>query len=47
MLPPQAVTSTTARIRYLTIDGADQLARELAERIPRVVQETLENIRGQ
>jgi D-beta-D-heptose 7-phosphate kinase/D-beta-D-heptose 1-phosphate adenosyltransferase len=47
VLPPQAVTSTTARIRYLTIDGADQLARELADRIPRVVQETLENLRGQ
>lgn len=46
-LPPQAVTSTSARIRILSIDGADQLARELAQRIPRVVQETLESLRGQ
>jgi D-glycero-beta-D-manno-heptose 1-phosphate adenylyltransferase len=46
-LPPQATTSTTARIRMLSIDGADQLARELAERIPHVVQETLEKLRVQ
>lgn len=45
-LPPQATTSTSARIRMLTIDGANHLARELAERIPRMVQETLENMRG-
>lgn len=46
-LPPQGTTSTTARIRFLTIDGADQLARELAERIPCVVQESLDKLRGQ
>ncbi len=45
-LPPQATTSTTARIRMLSIDGADQLARELAERLPRLVQESLENMRA-
>lgn len=45
-LPPQATTSTTARIRLLSIDGADQLARELSERIPHVVQESLEKLRG-
>lgn len=28
-LPPQATTSTTARIRNLTIDGAESLAREI------------------
>lgn len=28
-LPAQATTSTTARIRNLTIDGAEQLAREI------------------
>jgi len=28
-LPPQATTSTTARIRKLTIDGASQLAQEI------------------
>jgi D-beta-D-heptose 7-phosphate kinase/D-beta-D-heptose 1-phosphate adenosyltransferase len=45
-LPPQGVTSTTARIRMLSIDGAGQLAQELAERIPKVVQESLEKLRG-
>lgn len=44
-LPPQGTTSTTARIRFLTIDGADQLARELTRQIPRVVQESLNNMR--
>lgn len=44
-LPPQATTSTTARIRFLTIDGADQLARELKDRIPKLVSESLNNIR--
>jgi rfaE bifunctional protein nucleotidyltransferase chain/domain len=28
-LPPQATTTTTARVRNLTIDGADRLAREV------------------
>lgn len=46
MLPPQGATSTTARIRRLSIDGAGQLAQELAERIPKVVQESLEKLSG-
>lgn len=29
VLPPQATTSTTARIRLLTIDGAEQLANQI------------------
>jgi len=29
VLPPQATTSTTARIRNLTIEGAEKLAREV------------------
>lgn len=29
VLPPQATTSTTARIRLLTIDGAEQLAGQI------------------
>jgi rfaE bifunctional protein nucleotidyltransferase chain/domain len=29
ILPPQATTSTTARIRNLTIEGAEKLAREV------------------
>jgi len=30
-MPPQATTSTTARIRKLTIDGAEELAREVVK----------------
>lgn len=45
-LPPQATTSTTARIRTLTIDGADMLARSLEKRIPEVVREALNEMRG-
>jgi D-beta-D-heptose 7-phosphate kinase/D-beta-D-heptose 1-phosphate adenosyltransferase len=45
-LPPQGTTSTTARIRHLTIDGADSLAKELHKRIPLVVQESLDHIRN-
>jgi len=45
-LPPQATTSTSARIRTLTIDGADTLAQELHKRIPIVVQETLDYVRN-
>jgi len=31
ILPPQATTSTTARIRKLTIEGAEKLAREVQQ----------------
>lgn len=31
MLPPQATTSTSARIRTLTIDGAEKLASEITK----------------
>jgi D-beta-D-heptose 7-phosphate kinase/D-beta-D-heptose 1-phosphate adenosyltransferase len=44
-LPPQAATSTTARIRYFTIEGADELARELTQKIPEVELRTLDNYR--
>ena len=44
-LPQQAPTSTTARIRFFTIEGADELARELTQRIPEVVLHTLNNFR--
>jgi D-beta-D-heptose 7-phosphate kinase/D-beta-D-heptose 1-phosphate adenosyltransferase len=46
ILPPQATTHTSARIRLLSIDGADQLAKELSERVPKLVQETLDKLRG-
>lgn len=45
-LPPQATTSSTARIRFLTIDGADALARDLAQRLPDVVLESFNKFRG-
>jgi D-beta-D-heptose 7-phosphate kinase/D-beta-D-heptose 1-phosphate adenosyltransferase len=32
-LPPQGVTSTTARVRNLTIEGAETLAKEVSELI--------------
>jgi len=31
VLPPQATTTTTARIRNLTIEGAEKLAREITK----------------
>ncbi len=33
VLPPQATTTTTARVRNLTIEGAEKLAREVNELI--------------
>ena len=41
-LPPQATTSTTARIRNLTIDGAERLARE----VNKLTQDFLNSIRN-
>lgn len=41
-LPPQATTSTSARVRNLTIDGAEQLAKEIG----RITQEFLDKIRN-
>ena len=38
-LPPQATTSTTARVRMLTIDGADQFYNTLMEKIPELYKE--------
>ncbi len=40
-LPPQATTTTSARIRNLTIEGAEKLAKE----VTRLTGEFLENIR--
>jgi D-glycero-beta-D-manno-heptose 1-phosphate adenylyltransferase len=45
-LPHQATTSTTARVRLLSIQGADQLANHLIENIPKLVNEALAGIRG-
>ncbi|MFA6503243.1 MAG: adenylyltransferase/cytidyltransferase family protein [Candidatus Paceibacterota bacterium] len=45
-LPPQAATSTTARVRLLTITGADELARDITQGIPLVVQNALKKFRS-
>jgi D-beta-D-heptose 7-phosphate kinase/D-beta-D-heptose 1-phosphate adenosyltransferase len=44
-LPPQAATSTTARVRLLTISGADELAREIMKGVPVVVKNALDKFR--
>ena len=45
-LPPQAATSTTARVRELTISGADELAQEIIDRVPAAVKNALEKFRN-
>ena len=45
-LPPQAATSTTARVRLLTISGADQFAREIMQGVPELVKKALNKFRG-
>lgn len=44
VLPPQAATSTTARVRELTISGADQLAQEIIQQIPQLVKNALNSL---
>ena len=44
-LPPQAATSTTARVRLLTISGADELAKEIMHGMPIVVKNALDKFR--
>lgn len=46
VLPPQATTSTTARVRQVSMLGADQLAAELAEQIPEIVRSALNKIKS-
>ena len=45
-LPPQAATSTTARVRLLTISGADHLAREIMQAVPELVKNALHKFRS-
>lgn len=45
-LPAQAATSTTARVRLLTISGADALAQEIMQGVPLVVKNALEKFRS-
>lgn len=47
ILPPQAATSTTARVRLLTISGADQLAQDIIKGVPELVQNALKKFRSQ
>lgn len=42
VLPPQGVTTTTARVRNLTIEGAETLAKEVTE----LIEKFLSNIRA-
>jgi D-glycero-beta-D-manno-heptose 1-phosphate adenylyltransferase len=44
VLPPQAATSTTARVRELTISGADQLAQEIMRQVPQLVKNALDSL---
>jgi rfaE bifunctional protein nucleotidyltransferase chain/domain len=46
VLPPQATTSTTARVRQVSMLGADELAQELAEQIPQIVRDALNKIKS-
>ncbi len=46
VLPPQATTSTTERIRKVSMIGADQLAEELAKHIPDVVHSVLQQMKS-
>ena len=44
VLPPQAATSTTARVREHTISGADQLAQEIIKQVPQLVKNALDSL---
>lgn len=46
VLPPQATTSTTARVRQVSMLGADELAQELASAIPEIVKNALNKIKA-
>lgn len=45
-LPPQATTSTTARVRQVSMIGAEELADELAKHIPEVVKNVLHKLKS-
>lgn len=46
VLPPQATTSTTARVRQVSMLGADQLAEELGKEIPKIVRNVLKKMKS-
>lgn len=45
-LPPQAVTSTTARVRQVSLLGADEMAEELSKQIPELVRSMLDKLKN-
>ncbi|TSC68261.1 MAG: rfaE bifunctional protein, domain II [Parcubacteria group bacterium Gr01-1014_56] len=45
LLPPQASTHTSARIRTLTISGADELAKDIMKGVPELVKNALNKFR--
>jgi D-beta-D-heptose 7-phosphate kinase/D-beta-D-heptose 1-phosphate adenosyltransferase len=45
LLQPQAETSTSAKVRLLHVSGADRFAKEIASRIPALMEEVIENLK--
>lgn len=46
LLDPQASTSTSAKVRLLHVSGADRFAKEVAARIPDLMEEVMEGLAG-
>lgn len=46
VLPPQATTSTTARVRQVSMLGADELANELGGVLPDIIRTALNKIKS-
>lgn len=44
LLEPQAQTSTSAKVRLLHVSGADRFAKEVANRIPGLMEEVMESL---
>ena len=44
LLQPQAQTSTSAKVRLLHVSGADRFAKEIANRIPGLMEEVMESL---
>ncbi|HYF10625.1 MAG TPA: adenylyltransferase/cytidyltransferase family protein [Candidatus Paceibacterota bacterium] len=44
LLQPQAQTSTSAKVRLLHVSGADRFAKEIANRIPDLMEEVMQSL---
>lgn len=44
LLQPQAQTSTSAKVRLLHVSGADRFAKEVANRIPKLMEEVMDSL---